>query len=74
VWKRPDDNLGRKAMARFMKADIIAIAANFFIIGICVGAQWYLEWFGWVVIVSVLFVTWQVWQRLTADLAAVSRS
>jgi hypothetical protein len=55
----------------WIMSDIIAIAANFFLIGICVGAQWYLEWWGWVVIISVLFVTGQVWGRLTKDLAAV---
>lgn len=52
-----------------MKSDIFLIAANFFVIGIFVGAQWYLEWWGWVAIASVLFVTWQTWQRLSAALS-----
>lgn len=59
-------------MASFMKRDILVIAVNFFVLGIIVGAQGYFYWWNWIAILCLLFVTWQTWQRLSADLAAAS--
>lgn len=54
-----------------MKSDIYLFAFCCLTIGVIIGAQYYLEWWGLACIAANLFTSWQAINRINA---AVSRS